>query len=124
MEQDPRTEIAASVAAHGDLGPGYDSAVAEGLVDRIGEEIDRRVDSRLGRRETPHAPAAADPARQPRPVGGVASTFMTLGSIALGVGATAVATALGKNATAQIVMVLLIWTAIALVNFSHTRRRG
>ena len=42
-----REEVQASAAAHRDLGSGYDSAVAEGLVERIGEEIDRRVDARL-----------------------------------------------------------------------------
>ena len=42
-----REEVQASAAAHRDLGPGYDTAVAEGLVERIGEEIDRRVDARL-----------------------------------------------------------------------------
>ena len=47
MNADEREEIAASVAAHAELGPRYDGAVAEGLVERIGEEIDRRVDARL-----------------------------------------------------------------------------
>jgi hypothetical protein len=42
-----RDEVRASAAAHHDLGPGYETAVAEGLVERIGEEIDRRVDARL-----------------------------------------------------------------------------
>jgi hypothetical protein len=47
VNADEREEIAASAAAHAELGPRYDSAVAEGLVERIGEEIDRRVDARL-----------------------------------------------------------------------------
>jgi hypothetical protein len=47
VNADERDEIAASVAAHAELGSRYDSAVAEGLVERIGEEIDRRVDARL-----------------------------------------------------------------------------
>ena len=42
-----REEVQASAAAHRDLGPGYDAAVAEGLVERIGEENDRRVDARM-----------------------------------------------------------------------------
>ncbi len=42
-----RDEVRASTAAYRDLGPGYDTAVAEGLVERIGEEIDKRVDARL-----------------------------------------------------------------------------
>jgi hypothetical protein len=48
MSSDHETEIRASVAAHQDLGPGYEDAVAEGLVERIGAEIDKRIDARLG----------------------------------------------------------------------------
>jgi hypothetical protein len=47
VNADERDEITASVAAHAELGSRYDTAVAEGLVERIGEEIDRRVDARL-----------------------------------------------------------------------------
>ncbi len=43
-----RDDIAAAAAAHRELGREYDSAVAEGLVDRIGTEIDKRIDARLG----------------------------------------------------------------------------
>jgi hypothetical protein len=127
MQENRRTEIAASMAAHRDLGPGYDGAIAEGLVERLGEEIDRRVDARVQTHKAPPAPAApaalaAPAAREPKS-GSVATVFMTLGSIGLGVGATAVATSLGKNAAAQVVMVLLIWAAIAVVNIAHARRR-
>jgi hypothetical protein len=48
VEQAIRDDIAAAAAAHRELGRDYDSAVAEGLVDRIGAEIDKRIDSRLG----------------------------------------------------------------------------
>ncbi|MFY9927754.1 MAG: hypothetical protein WAK82_07125 [Streptosporangiaceae bacterium] len=48
MNSDHEAEIRASVAAHQDLGSGYDDAVAEGLVERIGTEIDKRIDARLG----------------------------------------------------------------------------
>ena len=52
MEQATRDDIAAAAAAHRELGRDYDSAVAEGLVDRIGAEIDKRIDSRLGSRRS------------------------------------------------------------------------
>jgi hypothetical protein len=48
MSEDHEAEIRASVGAHQDLGPAYDDAVAEGLVERIGAEIDKRIDARLG----------------------------------------------------------------------------
>ena len=47
-DEDEKAEIRASVAAQRDLGPGYGDAVAEGLVERIGAEIDKRIDARLG----------------------------------------------------------------------------
>ena len=83
-----RDEVRASAAAHRDLGPGYDTAVAEGLVERIGEEIDRRVDARLfGHLQAP-APSRPRRVREPgRP--GVAAVFLALGSMGLAIGATA-----------------------------------
>src|SRR3984957_5369673 len=58
MSSDHETEIRAAVAAPGDLGPGYEDAVAEGLVERIGAEIDKRIDARLGYGEH-HGPGIA-----------------------------------------------------------------
>jgi hypothetical protein len=51
----------------------------------------------------------------------VATTITALGSIALGVGATAVVSHSG-NSGAQAVMVLLIWAAIAVINIAYARR--
>jgi hypothetical protein len=48
VDQSTRSDIAAAAAAHSELGRDYDAAVAEGLVDRIGAEIDKRIDARLG----------------------------------------------------------------------------
>ena len=45
-------EIAASAAALQDLGPGYDQALAEGLVERIGAEIDQRIAAEIDNRVT------------------------------------------------------------------------
>ena len=52
-----RADIAAAAAVHRDLGPDYTDAVSGGLVERIGSEIDKRVDARLAQRG-PAAPAA------------------------------------------------------------------
>jgi hypothetical protein len=59
MSSDHEAEIRASVGAHADLGPAYDDAVAEGLVERIGAEIDRRIDARLGQFGATGAPGPA-----------------------------------------------------------------
>jgi hypothetical protein len=118
-----KEEIQASTAAHRDLGPGYDSAVAEGLVERIGEEIDRRIDARLfGHIQAP-APRRRDaaPGRL-----GVASVFLALGSMGLAIGGTAAVLhpgdPTGTVTAGQGVLVALIWIVIAVVNISYARR--
>jgi hypothetical protein len=52
MTTGSQAEIAASVAALQDLGPGYDQALAEGLVERIGAEIDKRIAAEIDNRVT------------------------------------------------------------------------
>jgi hypothetical protein len=141
-----RDEITASVAAHAELGPRYDTAVAEGLVERIGDEIDRRIDARMGGQPqagqptrganratpayqgpaapTPSMPAAAPPPpAAPRRGNGLSGMVLGLGSMGLGVGATAVVVSHHVNSAAAVVMILLIWAAIAIINVAHSQRR-
>ena len=147
-----RDEITASVAAHSELGPRYDTAVAEGLVERIGDEIDKRIEARLGGQPqpgqraqggdrtapaylgppayqgpavpTPSMPAAAPPPPAvPRRAGGLSGMVLGLGSMGLGVGATAVVVSHHVESFAALLMVLLIWAAIAVINVAHAQRR-
>jgi hypothetical protein len=68
MGSDHEAEIRASVGAHHDLGPGYEDAVAEGLVERIGAEIDKRIDARLKANHRPFGPpGVAAPPEPPEP---------------------------------------------------------
>ena len=156
MSSDPEAEIRASVGAHADLGPGYEDAVAEGLVERIGAEIDKRIEARLAQTGAAAAPgpapgaAGAGPAGYPGFQGGyqgylgpvlppgyqlgppparpsqvsgrnVAATITALGSMAMGVAATAiVSSAVGLGG--QGFIILLIWVAIAIINVAYARR--
>ena len=119
-----REEVQASAAAHRDLGPGYDTAVAEGLVERIGEEIDRRVDARMF--GNPQAPAR--PRRAPVPGRiGVGRVFLALGSMGLAIGATAAVLHPGDNPpgtvnAGQFILVALIWIVIGVINVAYARR--
>ena len=180
MSSDPEAEIRASVGAHADLGPGYEDAVAEGLVERIGAEIDKRIDARLAqtgaagapgpapghagpdirgprRRQAPSQGARAGaagarpgcpagypgfqgyqgylgpvlppgyqlgpPPVRPSQVGArnVATTITALGSMALGVAATAIVAHAGSLG-GQGFIILLIWVAIAIINVAYARR--
>jgi hypothetical protein len=142
-----RDEISASVAAHAELGPRYDEAVAEGLVERIGDEIDKRIDARLrgpdmpGQQAQDHpaqppayrgpvAPAPARPVAAPPPpapapsrTGGLSGMVLGLGSMGLGVGATSVVVSHHPGSVADVLMVLLIWLMIAVINVAHSQRR-
>jgi hypothetical protein len=161
MSSDPEAEIRASVGAHADLGPGYEEAVAEGLVERIGAEIDKRIDARLAQTSAAGAPAPAGaagaggpagadgpagypgyqgyqgylgpvlppgyqlgpPPARPSQVSGrnVAATITALGSMAMGVAATAIVAHTG-NIGGQGFIILLIWVAIAIINVAYARR--
>lgn len=146
MNVNERDEITASVAAHAELGSRYDSAVAEGLVERIGEEIDKRIDARLGgqpaqgdrapaapqRRsapaayQPPAAPTPSGPAAAPPPArrnSGLSGMVLGLGSMGLGVGATSVVVSHHVVASGAVVMVLLIWLAITIINVAHSQRK-
>jgi hypothetical protein len=121
-----RDEVRASAGAHQDLGPGYDTAVAEGLVERIGEEIDRRVDARM----FGHLQAPAPPKPRRAPVAGrigVGSVFLAVGSMGMAIGATAVVLHPGDSPPGtvtggQSVLVALIWIVIGVINVAYARR--
>ncbi len=49
-------ELAATLEARKELGPGHDDHLIAGFLERIDSEIDRRVDERLARR-SPRQPA-------------------------------------------------------------------
>jgi hypothetical protein len=140
MDQRAHEDVAAATAVHTELGRAYDDAVAEGLVERISSEIDKQVDARLAQR-------GIQPALQPSHTAW-ANVAMGLGSVGLGIGATAVTlhslstsgvspkavldlgsfraslmTSTSSVSTAQVVIIVLIWVVIAVINIAYARRR-
>ena len=124
-------EIAASAGAHRELGPGYDDAVAEGLVERISAEIDRRVDARLAQhggqptQQIPPEPRAGPPAQ--RAPGGQVSRpashswpaiLLALGSMTIG-GITAAGII---NSHGSAALAAFIWIIIGVINVAYVRR--
>ena len=84
MDQRAQQDIAATAAAHRELGPGFEDGLAEGLVERIGSEIDRRVDARLGQRGY-SAPTPAAPGQPPATRSTMVPVAMALGSMLIAV---------------------------------------
>jgi len=54
VDRGAQEDVTAAVAAHRELGSDYDSAIAEGLIEKIGTEIDKRIDARFASSERGH----------------------------------------------------------------------
>jgi hypothetical protein len=141
MDERAHQDIAAAAAVQTELGQAYDGAVAEGLVEKISSEIDKQVDARLAQR-------GIQSALQPSHTAW-ANVAMGLGSVGLGIGATAVTlhslsttavvpkavvdlgsfrasvmTSTSSVSTSQVILIVLIWAVIAVVNIAYARRPG
>jgi hypothetical protein len=135
MDVRAHEDVAAAAAVHSELGQPYDGALAEGLVERISSEIDKQVDARLAQRGIQPSMTAWT------------NLAMGLGSIGLGIGATAVTlhswpssgvvpkaeldlgsfrasllTSASSVSTAQVILIALIWVVIAVINIAYARR--
>jgi hypothetical protein len=102
-------EVRAAAETHRELGPDYQAAVIESFLDKVGREIDARVDARLMAVTQPGARAARSPSR-----GG----SLALAIVSLGVGIPL--TGITEGTHAGIVALTVIWAAIAVINVAHT----
>ena len=85
-------ELRAAAETHKELPDEYRDAVLESFVDRVGREIDARVDARLAQAAArPVAPQPTPPPPAPRPPKPVSAMVLALGSIALGIPLSAIA---------------------------------
>jgi len=140
MATDSQAEIAASVAALQDLGPGYDQALAEGLVERIGADIDKRiaaevdnrvtaeVDSRILTQLDRYAGCRHQRRRASRMIraeradhSGRPSVMLTLGSMLAALLVTVIVLH-GQPGVAAIMLTALIWILIATINVVYATR--
>jgi hypothetical protein len=105
VDQATRNDIAAAAAAHHELGRDYDSAVAESLIDRIGAEIDKRVDARL----SPGSSATRSPA-QIRQSGRIQAAWAGAGITGL----VALIADEGSQSKAVTAAVIAVWAILAV----------
>ncbi|GAA3507677.1 hypothetical protein [Actinomadura keratinilytica] len=107
----PRDDLAAALAARRELGPDYDAAFAEAVVDRIEQALDARLGPRPARRAAGRAAGwAARPADVPSVTLVVASLLAAIPLSAIGV------------VNAGMPGLLTVWTAIVLINVAHALR--
>jgi hypothetical protein len=148
MATDSQAEIAASVAALQDLGPGYDQALAEGLVERIGADIDKRiaaeidnrvtaeVDSRILTQLDRYAGCRHQRRRARRMIraeqrairaeradrSGRQSIMLAFGSMLVALAVTAIVLK-GSPGVAALMLMALIWVVVGIINVAHAIRQ-
>jgi ribosomal protein S13 len=148
MAVDHQAEIAASVAALQDLGPGYDQALAEGLVERISAEIDKRiaaeidtrvaaeVDSRILTQLDRYAGCRHQRRRAKRMMRdqrrvtraeradhtGRQAIMLAIGSMAVALPVTAIVLK-GSPGVAAIMILGLIWVIAGIINMAYAMRK-
>jgi hypothetical protein len=144
MATDRQAEIAASVAAVQELGPGYDQALAEGLVERIGAEIDERIAAEIDNRVTAEVDSrilaqldryagcrhqrrrARRMIRAERRViraeradrSGRQSIMLALGSMLVALSVTAIVLK-GSPGVPAIMLMALIWVIVGIINVAY-----
>ena len=148
MTTDRRAEIAASVAALQELGSGYDQALAEGLIERIGAEIDKRITAEIDNRVTAEVDSRiqiqldryAGCRHQRRRVrrmtrterrmtraeradhSGRQSIMLALGSMLVALLVTAIGLK-GSPGVPAIMLMALIWVIVGIINVAYAMRR-
>ena len=148
MATNRQAEIAASLAAVQDLGPGYDQALAEGLVERIGAEIDERiaaeidnrvtaeVDSRILAQLDRYAGCRHQRRRARRMIraerravraeradrSGRQSIMLALGSMLVALLVTAIVLK-GSPGVAAVMLMALIWVIVGIINVAYAVRK-
>ena len=148
MAADSQAEIAASVAALQELGPGYDQALAEGLVERISAEIDKRIAAEIDNRVTAevdsrilvqldrYAGCRHQRRRARRMIraerrairaeradrSGRQSVVLAFGSMLVALSVTAIVLK-GSPGVDAIMLMALIWVIVGIINVAYAMRK-
>jgi hypothetical protein len=116
LEVDP-DELAAALATRRELGADAEEALVEGFLNHAGQAIDARVDQRIAQhRAAGHFGAGAE-----HRSGNGGRITLALGSMALAIPLTGIATQM--NAVVALVMTIVTWVAIIAVNVSFNANR-
>jgi hypothetical protein len=104
-------EVRAAAETHNELGKDYSAAVIESFLEKVGSEIDARVDARLTRYP---GPAQAPVAKGQKEHHGGATAVGVL-SIVLGIPLTAIV----AYSPVHLWGLLVVWVALAVINIAY-----
>jgi hypothetical protein len=105
-------EIRTAAETHNELGPAYRDAVIESFLDRVGREIDARVDARLAQQQAAQPPARDRWAHSGSPMA------LAIISMVLGIPISAIVVAAGTH-PAGLLGLLVVWIAITAINIAY-----
>jgi hypothetical protein len=105
-------EIRAAAETHNELGPAYRDAVIDSFLDKVGREIDARVDARLAQQQVAQLPARDRRGHSGSPMA------LAIISMALGIPISAIAVAAGTH-PAGFMGLLVVWIAITAINIAY-----
>ena len=105
-------EIRAAAETHNELGPAYRDAVVDSFLEKVGREIDARVDARLAQRQMAQPPARDRHGRSGSPMA------LAIISMVLGIPISAIAVAAGTH-PAGFMGLLVVWIAIVAINIAY-----
>ena len=103
-------EVRAAAEVHGELGADYQGAVIDSFLDKVGREIDARVDARLAARAATPPPEVAKKPTSPLVVLAITMT--------LGIPISAIALSAGQH-PAGVWGLLIVWIAITVINIAY-----
>lgn len=105
-------EVRAAAEIHRELGPDYQQAVIESFLDKVGREIDARVDARLAQQQVAPPPAQRGHGRPGSPL------TLAIASMVLGIPISAIAASAGSH-PAGFLGLLVVWLAIGVINVAY-----
>jgi hypothetical protein len=103
-------EVRAAAETHSELGQDYSAAVIESFLEKVGNEIDARVDARLTRYPGPATPAPVKAKREHN-----AATAVAVISVVLGIPLTAIV----AFSPAHLAGLLVVWVALVAINIAY-----
>jgi hypothetical protein len=112
-------EIRAAAHTHSELGPDYEGAVIESFLEKVGREIDARVDDRIGRSRGQGRDTARGSEGAPAHHHQGASLALPVISMVLGIPLTAIAVSAGGH-PAGLTGLVIIWAALVAINVAYS----
>ena len=105
-------EVRAAAEIHKELGPDYQEAVIQSFLDKVGREIDARVDARLAQQQMAQPPAPRGRGQSGSPM------TLAIVSLVLGIPISAIVVSAGAH-PAGFMGLLVVWLAIGVINVAY-----